>query len=99
MLFADGIELQGSGIVPWEAIRAVVIDRRRVWLDLHAGYVTDLVHDESPWLTARHVDLCGEGGGGYIHVALRWIQASPDQIARQIARFTQVPVRIVAGRG
>jgi hypothetical protein len=88
---ANAIELQASGPVPWDEIRAVVIDRRRVWLELNDRPGT--THPR-PWLTAAHENLMGDGGGGDINVPVRWVAATPDEIATQIRRFAPVPIRM-----
>ena len=91
------IDLQGTGPVPWGEIRAVVIDRRRLWLELNrdtAAFVAARAFP--PWFTAAHENLLGDAAWiapGHIHVPLRWIDATPEQTATQIRRFATVPVR------
>ncbi len=92
------IDLQGTGPVPWGEIRAVVIDRRRLWLELNrdtAAFVAARAFP--PWFTTAHENLLGDAAWiapGHIHVSLRWIDATPEEIATQIRRFATVPVRM-----
>lgn len=91
---STGIDLQASGTVPWSAIGAVGIDRRRVWLELGDGS-GEFAAAGQPWFTAAHDNLMGDGGGGEINVPRRWIDATPEAIASHIGRFSPVPVRSV----
>ena len=95
---ASGIDLQGSGPVPWQEIRAVVCDRRRLWLELNrdtAAFVASRTFP--PWFTAAHENLLGDAAWiapGHIHVPVRWVHATPDELAIQLRRFATVPVRM-----
>jgi hypothetical protein len=58
---AGGIDLQGSGPVPWREVRAVVIDSHRLWLELNrdtAAFVASRTFP--PWFTAAHENLWGD---------------------------------------
>jgi hypothetical protein len=91
------IDLQGTGPVPWGEIRAVVIDRRRLWLELNrdtAAFVAARAFP--PWFTPAHENLLGAAAWiapGHIHVPLRWVDATSEEIATHIRRFAPVPVR------
>jgi hypothetical protein len=95
---ANGIDLQATGAVPWNEIRAVVIDHRRLWLELNRDTAAFVAARTFPsWFTTAHLNLLGDAAciaPGPIHVALRWVDATPQEIAAQIRRFTTVPVRM-----
>jgi hypothetical protein len=91
---ADAIDLQGSGPIPWDAIRNVVVDSRRVFVELREEARTFGVDEPCPpWFSAAHDDLMGDGrSNGGINVPVRWIDASADEIAAVLRPFAPVPV-------